>query len=206
MKKLTIIPENNTPKIGDICKDVVTNKVFIATTQLLDDYYYKEVNRPKKVQLYIVDTENNANINDYSIDEDRLWQVNKPWGILDELPKVICTSNPSLPIPQISKQAIEYIVENNGELGEFDITFSSIDCEGKISPKQYKGYSFDKYPKVANIIPKSSKRTKEEHKMKEKINKYIKDHRSVLITIISYVIPISLFIIGCAIGHWLIYY
>jgi len=34
---------------------------------------------------------------------------------------IIATSNPNLPLPQLSQKSIAHIVENNGKLGNFDV-------------------------------------------------------------------------------------
>jgi hypothetical protein len=151
MKKLIVIEDNSEIKVGDVAH-ITKNGKLLELVQVTKDgiIYYSNSNcfKYQKVQLYIVDTSRVAEgIEELNYFENSFGKHktiltgNLRVKCTGKYYKVIATSNPSLPLPQLSKQAIEYIVKNNGELDEFDVKFNSY--------------------KQINIIPKSSKQSVE---------------------------------------------
>lgn len=142
MKKIIIIPNNKPIVTGSIIQVSETLDISSADGLILDT-------PDSNVDIYIVDTE------EYIAPKQPLlrntlqgWElIDKHFGIektglsprilisengeygqnisMHDIVKVIATSNPLLPIPQLSKEAIKTIIKANGMIEEFDIDFGN---------------------------------------------------------------------------------
>ena len=156
--KIIIIPTNDEIQVGDVWKSsnpnsklhklhICNNKPF-NNPEWLNSEDCKDI---QKVSLYIIDTTAEIKEGDWYYDsaaiddtEYSIVRANTDINNPNAEVKIICTSNSSLPLPQLSEQSIKTIVEHNDNIEDFDIEFTPFYDECKT------GNSKD----IANIILK----------------------------------------------------
>jgi len=134
MKKSILIPITNEIRVGDLAKCERDNKIISITKEYAQGnagrVFDVSLGWLQKCLVYIVDTELLINTDDYFIDKFNetgtfvLCKNTENYKILPDCYKVIASNNPSLPIPQLTPKDIQYIIDNNGELGEFDVNIT----------------------------------------------------------------------------------
>jgi len=115
MKKIVIIPNNKPVVTGSIIK---VNNTLTICEENNNEPTSDEVN----VNIYIVDLDAKTNTPGFYYDIN-LHKITTDISKL-YIHKVIATSNPSLPIPQLSTQAIKTIVEHNDIIDNFTLIYN----------------------------------------------------------------------------------
>ena len=69
----------------------------------------------------------------FPILENRIWTENNWKHYAEHIQWIIATNNPNLPLPQLSQNSLQLIVDMNSELCEFDVIFSYSGNEGNIA-------------------------------------------------------------------------
>jgi len=130
--KLILIPSMADNKVNDLLKDNILSKLILATKEDIEQRIYLQT-WFENLYVYIIDTEAIINEGEIGISLNP-----KDYGYIQPMPifkpqlelenikwfkAILATNNPSLQLPQLSQQALQTIVDNNGKLEEFDIKF-----------------------------------------------------------------------------------
>jgi len=150
--KIISIKSNEEPNVGDIIQDYEGNLALVDKLIPNSNSYHAKYlaygkkgftgicsgsnfdNKNKsvaaKLNIYIVDTEAISNVDETIVNIfNNCLSVFKgkyaQYFIKEKANyhKIITTNNQSLQLPQLSQQALQTIVDNNGKLEEFDIKF-----------------------------------------------------------------------------------
>jgi len=123
-KKVILVPTTDGIRVGDVVKILTSRWIDFGTipgTLALSQNIRvtKSSKDAQKLYVYVVDTAATINAKDWCINTKTLlvfqWCNDGTCSNKHLCSTVIATNNPSLPIPQLSQQDLQLVVDKNGK-------------------------------------------------------------------------------------------